>query len=153
MFGFLKRKLRAGAQEAEPDKSNIFSDISPFLNEMGYELTPYGMGVVFLELNSGYSLAETASHIALSTLARDVKEAGDDVQKLMMFVPHAISILEIIKGYRDQGIMHPTQWQNDANAIWHVGNIDEHQLEWVERILSDEVIGKERVANRRKRLR
>ena len=153
MFGFRKRQLKSNSQKVGVDKSDFLNQISAYLDDMGYEITVYGMAVALLELESGYSAAEAASHIVLSTLARDVKEAGYDFETLAMFYPHAISILKIIQNYREQGIMHPTQWQNDANAIWRVINIDEHQLEWVERILSDDVIGKKRVANRRIQLR
>ena len=116
---------------------------------MGYDLTPYGAGVALLELESGYNAVETASHLSLTTLALDVREAGSDVGKLTRFLPHAMALLEVLKSYKDKGMMNPTQWQNDANAIYRVSTVDERQEEWIEKVLSDPIAGKERVATNR----
>ena len=50
---------------------------------------------------------------------------------------------------KEKGMMNPTQWQNDANAIARVSTVDEHQEEWIEKVLSDPIAGKERLATSR----
>jgi hypothetical protein len=142
MLGLFRRRKR------EQPSSDPLDQVAAHLEAMGYKLTPYGAGVALLGTESGYSVVETASHIALATMARDIKEAGTNVAKLIAFMPHAGAILELLKEYRDAGMMHPTQWQNDANAFYRIMKIDEHQKEWVAQILSDPVAGKERLATR-----
>ncbi len=136
-------------EEPQDEASNPITAVAVHLEAMGYELEPYGVGLAFIEMESGYNAVETASHIALTTLARDVREAGTNIIKLMSFVPQAMHLLAVLKDYKDQDMMHPTQWQNDANAIWHVVNVNEHQEEWIEKVLSDPIAGKERLAIRR----
>lgn len=135
--------------EPQDEANNRIEAVEVHLKKMGYELTPYGVGLAFLELESGYNAVETASHISLTTLARDVREAGTNIKELVSFLPHSMHLLAILKDYKDQGMMHPTQWQNDATAIWHVSTVDERQAEWIDRILSDPIAGKERLATRR----
>jgi hypothetical protein len=48
---------------------------------MGYDLTAYGTAVAVLEVQSGYSVVETASHIALTTMALDIKSAEQDFER------------------------------------------------------------------------
>lgn len=130
-------------------RNKLLVDVEAHLKGMGYDLTPYGAGVAVLELESGYNAVETASHISLTTLALDVREAGTDIEKLMRFGPHAMALLESLKSYRDKGRMKPAQWQNDANAIVRVSTVDECQEEWLEKVLSDPIAGKERLATMR----
>jgi hypothetical protein len=135
-------------ETSESEDDNPIKAVEAQLETMGYELTLHGAGLALIEMKSGYNAVETASHIALTTLARDVREAGTNIIKLMSFLPHAMHLLAVLKDYKDQGMMHPTQWQNDANAIWRVVNVDERQQEWIEKILSDPIAGKERLAIR-----
>lgn len=139
MFGFLKKKK----------PKNDIDSVAYHLQMMGYDLLPYGAGVAQAELSSGYNAVETASHIAFTTMARDVKEAGDDIMALAAFMPHGKALLELLKEYKDKKLMNPTQWENDARAIYHIVTVDEHQLEWIEKILSDPIAGKERLAKSR----
>jgi hypothetical protein len=123
---------------------NSAQRVGAFLTKLGYDLTPYGAGVsVGLD---GYSDAETASYFALATLARDVKDAGDNIEKLAAFLPHATAMLKILKEYKDAGLIREALWKNDTTAIWHVANVDKEQLSWIERVLSDPVISNDRVA-------
>ncbi len=138
MFSFFKKKK---------EEENNLDAVAYHLNLMGYNLLPYGAAVAQAELTSGYNAVETASHIAFTTLALDVKEAGDDIMALAAFLPHGQALLELLKQYKDQKLMNPTQWENDARAIFHIINVDEHQLEWIENILSDPIASKERLAN------
>ena len=139
MFGFLKKKKPA----------NDLDNVTYHLQMMGYDLLPYGVSVAQVELSSGYNAIETASHIAFTTMALDVKEIGDDVMALAAFMPHAKALLELLKEYKDKKLMNPTQWDNDARAIYHIVTVDEHQLEWIDKILSDPIAGKARLAKSR----
>jgi hypothetical protein len=139
MFGFLKKKK----------PKNDLDAVAYHLQIMGYDLLPYGAGVAQAELSSGYNAVETASHIAFTTLALDVKEAGDDIMALAAFMPHGKALLELLKEYKDKKLMNPTQWDNDARAVYHIISVDENQLEWIDKILSDPIAGKERLAKSR----
>jgi hypothetical protein len=136
-------------EKPQAEANNRIEGVEVHLRKMGYESTLYGAGLALFEMESGYNAVETASHIALTTLARDVREAGTNIIKLVSFLPQAMHLLAVLKDYKDQGMMHPTQWQNDANAIWHVVSVDEHQEEWIEKVLSDPIAGKKRLATKR----
>lgn len=82
-------------------------------------------------------------------MALDVKNTGDDALALTAFIPHAKALLEILKNYKDKKMMNPTQWENDARAVFHLATVDENQLEWISKILSDPIAGKERLATSR----
>ena len=146
MFGFLKSKK---------PKDDLDS-VAHYLQMMGYDLLPYGAGVAQTELASGYNAVEAASHIAFTTMARDIKEAGHDIIALSSFVlrpssfvPHAMALLDLLKKYKDKKLMNPTQWTNDTRAIYHIVTVDENQLEWIDKILDDPLAGKERLAKSR----
>jgi hypothetical protein len=140
MFGLFKKKKK-------PDSE--LDSVSYHLQMMGYDLLPYGAAVALAEMGSGYNSVETASHIAFTTMALDVKEAGDDIMALAAFMPHAKALLGILKEYKDKKQMNPSQWENDARAVFHIATVDENQLEWIEKILSDPIAGKERLATSR----
>lgn len=145
-------KTEAAISNDDPENTETVEDANPidlvskYLKVMGYDLTPYGAGVALLEVQSGYSEVEAASHIALTTMALDIKTVGTDIVKLVSFVPHAHALLEVLKSYKDQNMMNPAQWQNDTNAILRISSIDEHQEEWLGKVLSDPIAGKERLA-------
>ena len=128
------------------DRLNV---IAEFLRWMGYDLTPYGAGVALLEAESGYGNCEIASHLALTTLALDVREAKMDIEKLALLYVHGMELLNLLKEYKDTGRMDPTQWTNDATAIFGIANISEQQAERVAKVLSDPVAGKSRLATSR----
>lgn len=135
-----------GTADESKGKDYAILNVGKYLSEMGYQLTAYGISVAILELKSGYSEAETASHIALTTLALDVRKAGNDVIKLFSYLPQAEKLLIILKGYKEQGLMCQKLWKNDSVAIWNVVKIDKQQNEWIEKILKDPIAGKERLA-------
>lgn len=128
---------------------NPISRVAAHLRIMGYDLTPYGAVVALLEFESGYNEVETASHIAHTTLALDVREAGTDILKLAAFMPHGMALLEVLKNYKDRGMMRESQWQNDSTAVFRIINVDQHQEEWIAKILSDPIAGKQRLATSR----
>lgn len=139
MFNIFKKKKR--------DPFSLES-VKTHLQVMGYDLLPYGVAVAWLELRSGYNDVETASHIALTTMALDIKRAENAII-FLAFWPHARALLEVLKKYKDNGQMHPTQWQNDSAAILHIVYVDKNQSQWIDDILSDPIAGKERLANSR----
>jgi hypothetical protein len=141
MFGFFKSK-------PESD-SNPLVAVGEHLKLMGYDLTGYGVAVALLEVQSGYSPVETASHIALTTMALDIKSAQRDFDRSMGIYSHAMALLKVLKEYRDKKEMRATMWQNDSKAIYHIATIDGQQAQWIEKILNDPIAGKERLANSR----
>jgi hypothetical protein len=143
MIEFLKRK-----QPPKPTDAAL-GEVLKHLRIMGYDPTPYGIGVALLSLQSGYNRVEIASHLAHVTLARDVREALGDFVKLISYHTHGMALLEVLKQYKDARAMHPTQWQNDARAIMGIITIDTEQEAWLSKVLSDPVAGKERVATSR----
>ncbi|MFK5894349.1 MAG: hypothetical protein QM504_14095 [Pseudomonadota bacterium] len=127
-------------------KNTSINSIVNHLKVMGYDIAPYGSGVALLEIESGYNDVETASHIALTTMALDITESEQGITKLMSFMPHAHALLKVLKDYKDKKMINPTQWQNDTNAIFRISTVDEYQKEWIQKILSDPIAGKERLA-------
>lgn len=125
------------------------AEVAACLRELGYDLTPYGTGLALLEVASGYSAAETASHIALTTLAGDIEQAGLHISNLMAFVPHAKAMMQVLAEFRDAGKMREQLFQNDANAILRVATIDSKNREWLRKVLSDPIATKEPVAKSR----
>ena len=143
-----KSKTSNKNSDSSPSYNKLKNDlrlVEKYLKLMGYELLPYGISVAYAELVSGYSPAETSSHIALTTMALDVKETNDG-RILIFYVTRAYEILHILKELKDKNEIHPTQWQNDTNALWRVVSLDKDQLDWVDTILSDPISGKERLA-------
>jgi len=55
------------------NKKGEIAAVERYLKELGYDVTPEGAAVAAFQLTSGYSAAEVASHLALVTLARDVR--------------------------------------------------------------------------------
>lgn len=143
MFGIFRKKSLG---QANPSFS--IQGVEKHLQAMGYTLLQHGAGVALLELKSGYSEVDIASHIALTTLALDVRESGSDIMKLTDLHSHGMTVLQVLKSYKDRGAMNPTQWQNDSNAVFNIITVNERQKEWVAKVLSDPVAGKERLAKR-----
>ena len=141
MFNFFK-----GKQKTPTDP---LSEVTAHLRNLAYDLTPYGASVASRELQSGYSPAEVASHLALTTMALDIKNVGLSMEKLLWFVPHARALLDVLKSYRDQGLMREAMWKNDATAVHGISTVDNQQVPWIDKVLSDPIAGKERVANSR----
>ena len=122
--------------------------IKYYLKRMGYELTHYGNETALAELFSDYNEAETASHIALATMALDIKETELSVSKLMSFVPQVGVVLKILKYFKIKGMMRPALFKKDSNAFGQICTINEHQEGWINKVLGDPISGKERLANK-----
>lgn len=148
LFNNYRSDHSAPKKKADASSEDL-SEISTYLRVMGYDLTNYGAGVALAERASGYSKAEVASHIAHVTLALDVKEAGSDPLRLTRLAAHGRALLDVLKSYKDDGLMHPTQWQNDSRAVIGIATVNKEQLEWIEKVLSDPIAGKCRLATSR----
>lgn len=155
-FSFLQRNAKA--EPPPPDsETNLKSTpddlakVEAFAKYLAYDLTRYGIGVALLSLESGYSHLETASHLALVTLALDAKEAGTDIGRLMALVPHARSMIDVLTEYQQHhpGLMREALFKNDAVAMLKVVVVDKDQRAWIERVLSDPTIATQRVATSR----
>jgi hypothetical protein len=131
----------------EPEiKYNAAQEVRKYLKIMGYDLSDYGIAVALLEVESGYSEVEAAAHLAYTTMALDIRESGNNIVRLMSFVPHATELMKLLSHYKDEGLMRSEQCQNDVNAIFGIVTVGPDQVDWLEQVLKDPIAGKERVA-------
>ncbi len=138
MFGIFKKK--------KPELENKFEAVKVYIEKMGYELLPSGVEVALLGLISDYSPIETASHIAYTTLALDMRETKWHASKMMLLMPQGQLLLAVLKECKDKKIMTTAQWQKHSMAVWSILNIAEHHQVSIDEILSDPITGKERLA-------
>jgi hypothetical protein len=131
----------------EQQKSDGLELAVEVCKQLGYETTPYGVGVCLLSIESGYTPFEAASQIALGTLARDVRATGTNMLRLMAFLPHARAMIDIIHDYTDRGLLRNSLSENDINAMMRVVTVAPEQNAWIDRVLSDPIIAQERMAN------
>lgn len=127
----------------DPDDISTVRDL---LAQLGFELTMYGVGAAVLSLQSGYGDAETASYLALATVARDVRERGHDLDDTMRIAVHVRTMLTVLRQFHANGLMSEKFLNNDAQALTKIAIPSPEQKEWIDRILSDEVVAKQRVA-------
>lgn len=133
----------------EVSRKTLIKDLSTvesLVRQLGYDLNRFGRACAIMSLKSGYSHAETASHLALTTFALDVKEADYDLMMLISLGSHARAMMEVLSEFKDAGLMPEDIYQTDVNTLYYLSRMGEQQLEWVERVLSHPVAGKERVA-------
>lgn len=136
MFGWFKKR----------DKSlDRLARVQKLLKAMGFEITPHGVAAALISMESSYSEADTAAGIAIATFARSMKAADNFLLQMAINI-HAIEVYKFLSQLREQGALHPTQWQNDSQALRGVTSPSEHQAEWIEKVLSDPLLGKEPVA-------
>jgi hypothetical protein len=140
MFGFFRKK--------RPEQ-NPASESAAILKALGFDLLPYGAGVAIASHFSGYSPHESASLIASTTLALEIRNANNNVMVLMMVAAHATAVSRRLAGFAQQGLMRKDIFDNDMQALLGLITIDADQKKWVDRLLSDPVAGKERLANSR----
>ena len=120
-----------------------------YLSQLGYKISEYGVAAAFLNLESGYSHCETASYLALATLALDAKDAGLDVRKFMHMAGHARAMVDVLSEFKTAGLMREELFKNDARALLGVAIPDKGQADWISRVLTDPVVAKDRVATSR----
>lgn len=140
MFGFF-RKTR-------PER-NPASETEAILKALGFDLLPYGAGVAIASHLSGYSPHESASLIASTTLALEIRNANNDIVVLMKVAVHATAVSRRLASFAQQGLIRKDVFENDMLAILGLITIDADQKKWVDRLLSEPVAGKERLANSR----
>ena len=126
----------------------VVTSVSRHLKIMGYDLVEDGADIAIKLMISGYNEIETASYISLISMALDVK-ADLDVERMFMINAHAVELLKILKQYKDAGLMRQSIWENDSKAMFNIATPSERVEEWVDKILSDEMIkGKELAKSR-----
>ncbi len=121
--------------------------VKNFLQRLGYKITTHGVAVASMRLASGYSHCETASHLAVLTLARDAREAGDDAVKLMALIPPASAMLELLSEFKSANLIREEIFQNHGQAILSISIPNENQLDFIHKILSSSSDSRIRVAN------
>lgn len=122
-------------------------DVKCCLKVMGYDLLNDGIGIAALSIASGYNAVETASYIAIASLAEDIKRSKSNMEDLLKQMIHGAMLIEVLNDYKDKRLIHPSQWQNDVNALRGLATLDEQQLEWVKIILDDEMIAGKKLAS------
>jgi hypothetical protein len=150
------RKMQSNPKlitETEADKIKSTTDklknVEMFLSELGYDITTYGGGVALLSLESGYSPWESASHLALSTLALDSKKAGKDIFRSLALLIHARTMVDVLSEVKDAGLMREEIFKSDARAMLKVATPENDQATWIARVLNDPIVSKDRVASSR----
>lgn len=149
MFDFFRAKKKVMGASEHPQ---AIARVSLHVESMGYTLTDAGAAVALLECMNGYSEYQAASHIAHVTLARDAQEAGDDLMKLVQLPLHARHILAVLNRFKAAGVMSDEHCQQDAHAALRLSTLDQYQAEWIAKVLSDPIAGKERLATRTEEL-
>jgi hypothetical protein len=134
------------APEVRPQISDIAA-VRQVAKYLGLQLTPYGVGLALVSVQSGYSSAETASHLAVLTLARDVQEAGTDLDARIRFYALGMAILKRMKELKDDNRMREEIWRNDSTTIGKIMIPSTETLPWINKVLSGSIDGAERVAN------
>lgn len=122
-------------------------NVRKIAHHLGYDLTPYGNAFSLVSLASGYNEFATATQIALVTLAADIRAAGHDITRLMAFMPHTMAMIDIMKEWKDRGVLPQAIFENDGRAMVKVATASPEQNEWIDKVLSDPVAAAERVAN------
>lgn len=138
-----------GKEGADLDPFDVsLREVTKLVGELSFDITMYGTTIALLSLKSGYSPAETASHIALATFALDARELSNrpDILKMNLLFNHAVEVVEKITKFRDGGLMRTEIWRNDRNAMLKVTYPSEEQKAWTANILSDPIISEDRLA-------
>lgn len=142
-----RRLLQADAPSDDDVNAERLENVRKIAHHLGYDLTAYGAAFSLISLGSGYNEFATATQIALVTLAADIREAGTDITKLMAFMPHTMAMIEIMKEWKDKGVLPQAIFENDGRAMVKVATVSSEQNEWIDKVLSDPVAAAERVAN------
>ncbi len=129
---------RRNDRETGELSNDALTEVTALVKHMGYDLTPFGVGVALASLASGYSRAETASHLTVVSFARDVKDAeAEAVLTQLPFVGAAI--IEVLGKLYEEGDFRRDLWENDAKAIAQMMLNKTGRDELIEKVLSDEM--------------
>ncbi|WP_434052604.1 MAG: hypothetical protein RDA78_25715 [Roseibium sp.] len=139
------------SNQSQNDELEPLREVSKLVFQLGNDITEYGCGVALLSLESGYSVAETASHITVVSFARNVKRAADEanLEATMKLASVGLATSEMLKEMKDSGAIRQEIWENDVNAIMKMMTPSEEAIEYAEKVLSDPVSSKEPVAKSR----
>lgn len=134
-------------KRTQPTTSDLIFEVKKLVEQFGYELTPYGIGVALLSIERGYSAAETASHVILVTIARDAKSVyqtpnTEATTSLNQFGRFALETMNVLK---DAGHIRSNVWKNDTTAIEKIMSPSPETSNWIEKVLSNPLVAKEAV--------
>lgn len=138
MIGLFKKK--------GPDGPPV-EQVKAFLAQMGYALESYGEDAAQQRIAAGLSPAEVAAEIVYTTMAYDLKHAGTTATASLRYRPVATGILNALDEYKEKGLMREELHQQAYEAIVAVNAINENQLQWIEKVLADPLLGQNRLAN------
>lgn len=82
--------------------------------------------------------AEIAAFIALYTLAREIRDAGTDIQLLALQTSHAHEMLKLIKRYRESDLIRKEPWEVLSTLIFKISQVDSEQEGWLNQVLNSE---------------
>ena len=123
-------------------------DVEKFCKHLGLDLTPYGVGAALLSIASDYSPAETASHFAVVTIARDMKLALHDTEKILSVAICGAAMLEVLREWKDENFVRESFWRNDTNAIGNIIIPGPETENWINRVLRDTFVSEAVATNR-----
>ncbi|PND19518.1 hypothetical protein CN934_22570 [Ensifer sp. MMN_5] len=64
----------------------------------------------------------------------------------MAFMPHTVAMVDILKDWKDRGMLREAIFQNDRRAMVKVATVSPEQEKWLDKILSDPVATADRLA-------
>lgn len=128
MFKFLKKS----APPTTPMES-----VKQTLREMEYELAEDGIAAAQVKLDSGMEPVEIAAWLAVISMAYQLKHAGAAATGVLRFRPQAADLLEKVTTLKEDGHLETARWQELHDAIIGISSINEHQAQWIDKVLSD----------------
>lgn len=131
----------------DADDNDLIVEVDDKMLELGFILSKYGTAVALLSRQSGYSAAETASHLALATIARDIREEPNNLDMTLAIANQAREMLQVLKRFVEDGDMRANFFKNDGLALVKIATPGPEQHEWLNRVLSDEIVARDRVAS------
>lgn len=127
----------------ETDKSVI----EIYLRSLGFELTDYGAKFInnFNNFLSGNGF-QKAINIGISTIALDVYETKHDIVACLLIAENVKEILDVLKHAKNCNLLTEEEWKHYTSTLWAMVNVGMDSDKLVEKLLSDPVIGKKRLA-------
>jgi hypothetical protein len=65
----------------------------------------------------------------------------------MKIAAHGGALIPTLTRFKDHKLMREAIWRNDSRAILGAISVNAEQRGWIEKVLSDPIAGKERMAN------
>ncbi|WP_109373625.1 hypothetical protein [Proteus genomosp. 6] len=126
-------------QKKQNHQLETLKTINFYLEKSGYELTPYGAAVSVLSLNSGYSMAETFSHVSVIATAQAIKN-NKNATVLVLILQNCVSLSNDINIFYNSGQIVENIYNNDINAMANLVALNTDVDSWIDNILLSEKI-------------